>query len=102
MFPNDQPVLLMGVRGNLGLEFHSTGAKRNLHSGNFGGVGPNPTLELIHLLAEMVDRDGRLQVPGASYAEIDVAPADLAAVRALKVDHEGFRESVGAEPTTGT
>jgi len=101
MFPNDQPVLLMGVRGNLGLELHSTGAKRNLHSGNLGGVSPNPTLELVHLLAEMVDRDGKLLVPGASYAEIDVAPADLAAVRALKVDHEGFRDTVGVEPTTG-
>ena len=28
MFPNDQPVLLMGVRGNLGLEFVAKGAKR--------------------------------------------------------------------------
>src|SRR3954470_1595730 len=63
MFPNDQPVLLMGVRGNLGLEFMSRGAKRNLHSGNFGGVAPNPTLDLIHFLAEMVDRDGKLVVP---------------------------------------
>ena len=26
MFPNDQPVLLMGVRGNLGLEFVAKGA----------------------------------------------------------------------------
>src|SRR6478735_4261617 len=40
MFPDDQPVLLMGVRGNLGLEFAARGAKRNLHSGNFGGVEP--------------------------------------------------------------
>ena len=102
MFPNDQPVLLMGVRGNLGLEFVSRGAKRNLHSGNFGGVAPNPTLSLIHLLAELVDRDGKLRVPGAGYADVTVAPADLAAVRALKVDHAGFRESVGTEPTTGT
>ena len=101
MFPNDQPVLLMGVRGNLGLEFAATGAKRNLHSGNFGGVAPNPTLDLIHLLAEMVDREGRLQVPGAGYAEVSVSPADLEAVRSLKVDHAGFRESVGVEPTTG-
>src|SRR6185369_10225090 len=68
MFPDDQPVLLMGVRGNLGIEFAAKGAKRNLHSGNFGGVAPNPTLDLIHLLAEMVDRDGRLRVPGAGYA----------------------------------
>jgi acetylornithine deacetylase/succinyl-diaminopimelate desuccinylase-like protein len=91
----------MGVRGNLGLEFVARGAKRNLHSGNLGGVSPNPTLDLIHLLAEMVDRDGKLLVPGAAYAEVEVAPADLAAVRDLKVDHAEFRESIGVEPTTG-
>src|SRR5437870_5534987 len=72
MFPNDQPVLLMGVRGNLGIEFVARGAKRNLHSGNFGGVAPNPTLDLIHLLSEIVDREGRLLVPGAAYAEVNV------------------------------
>ena len=101
MFPNDQPVLLMGVRGNLGLEFVARGARRNLHSGNFGGVAPNPTLDLIHLLAEMVDRDGKLLVPGAGYAEVTVTPADRAAVSQLKVDRAGFRESVGVEPATG-
>ena len=101
MYPGDQPALLMGVRGNLGLEFAAKGAKRNLHSGNFGGVAPNPTLELIHLLAEMVDREGRLQVPGAGYAEVSVAPADLAAVKSIPMDRAGFVESVGVEPTTG-
>ncbi|HUL97123.1 MAG TPA: M20/M25/M40 family metallo-hydrolase [Usitatibacter sp.] len=101
MFPSDQPVLLMGVRGNLGLEFTARGAKRNLHSGNFGGVAPNPTLDLVHLLAEMVDREGRMLVPGAGYAEIQVAPADLEAVARLRVDHQDFRQSVGCEPTTG-
>ena len=101
MFPNDQPVLLMGVRGNLGIEFVAKGAKRNLHSGNFGGVAPNPTMDLIHLLAEMVDRDGRLTVPGAAYADVKLAAADLEAVRRLTVDHAGFRESVGVAPTTG-
>ena len=101
MYPIDQPALLMGVRGNLGLEFVAKGAKRNLHSGNFGGVAPNPTLQLIHLLAEMVDREGRLQVPGAGYAEVSVAPADLEAVKHIPLDRAGFVESVGAEPTTG-
>jgi acetylornithine deacetylase/succinyl-diaminopimelate desuccinylase-like protein len=101
MFPNDQPVLLMGVRGNLGLEFHAKGARRNLHSGNFGGVAPNPTLELVHLLAEMVDRDGKLRVPGVGYADVRVAAADLDAVKRLPLDRDGFRESVGVDPVTG-
>ncbi len=99
MFPNDQPVLLMGVRGILGLEFAATGAKRNLHSGNFGGVAPNPTLELIHLLAEMADRDGRLRVPGAGYADVTVTPAEAAAVRALPLDREGVMASMGVPPS---
>jgi len=91
----------MGVRGNLGIEFVAKGAKRNLHSGNFGGVAPNPTLDLIHLLAEMVDREGRLVVPGAGYAEVSITPAEAEAVAALSLDHAGFVESVGAEPITG-
>jgi len=99
MFPNDQPVLLMGVRGVLGLEFAATGAKRNLHSGNFGGVAPNPTLDLIHLLAEMVDREGRLTVPGAGYADVTVTPGEAAAVKALPLDREGVMESMGVAPT---
>jgi acetylornithine deacetylase/succinyl-diaminopimelate desuccinylase-like protein len=41
-------------------------------------------------------------VPGVGYADVDIAPADLAAVRALKVDHAGFVETVGTEPTTGS
>jgi acetylornithine deacetylase/succinyl-diaminopimelate desuccinylase-like protein len=99
MFPNDQPVLLMGVRGILGLEFVATGAKRNLHSGNFGGVAPNPTLDLIHFLAAMVDRKGRLLVPGAGYADVTVTPSEAAAVKTLPLDREGVMASMGVAPT---
>jgi acetylornithine deacetylase/succinyl-diaminopimelate desuccinylase-like protein len=99
MFPDDQPVLLMGVRGILGLEFVARGARRNLHSGNFGGVAPNPTLDLVHLLAEMVDRDGRLLVPGAGYADVTVTPGEAAAVRSLPLDREGVMASMGVPPT---
>ena len=99
MYPNDQPALLMGVRGNLGLEFVATGAKRNLHSGSFGGVAPNPTLDLIHLLAEMVDRDGKLLVPGAGYADVTITPSEAAAVRTIPLDLAGVEASIGVKPT---
>jgi acetylornithine deacetylase/succinyl-diaminopimelate desuccinylase-like protein len=57
---------------------------------------------LIHLLAEMVDREGRLTVPGAGYADVKVSATDLEAVKSLKVDHADFVQSVGCEPTTGS
>jgi len=99
MYPNDQPALLMGVRGNLGVEFHATGAKRNLHSGAYGGVAPNPTLELIHLLAEMVDRDGKLLVPGAGYADVTITPSEAEAVKHIPLDLAGVEASIGVKPT---
>ncbi|MBK7658494.1 MAG: M20/M25/M40 family metallo-hydrolase [Betaproteobacteria bacterium] len=99
MYPNDQPALLMGVRGNLGVEFHATGAKRNLHSGAYGGVAPNPTLELIHLLAEMVDRDGKMLVPGAGYAEVTITPSEAEAVKRIPLDLAGVEASIGVKPT---
>jgi acetylornithine deacetylase/succinyl-diaminopimelate desuccinylase-like protein len=101
MFPDDQPVLLCGVRGLLGLEFHATGAARNLHSGNFGGVAPNPTLDLIQLLAAMVDRDGRLRVPGTHNFGEPVSQADRAAIATLPLDRAGVEASMGAPPLTG-
>src|SRR5262249_60607835 len=54
-----------------------------------------------HFLAEMVDREGRLRVPGASYAQVQVAAADLEAVRSLPLDIAGIVESTGVKPTTG-
>jgi acetylornithine deacetylase/succinyl-diaminopimelate desuccinylase-like protein len=99
MYPNDQPALLMGVRGNLGIEFHATGAKRNLHSGAYGGVAPNPTLDLIHLLAEMVDRDGKLLVPGAGFADVTITSAEAEAVKRIPLDLPGVEASIGVRPT---
>ncbi|MBK7658062.1 MAG: M20/M25/M40 family metallo-hydrolase [Betaproteobacteria bacterium] len=87
------------MRGNLGVEFHATGAKRNLHSGAYGGVAPNPTLELIHLLAEMVDREGKMLVPGAGYADVTITPSEAEAVKRIPLDLAGVEASIGVKPT---
>ena len=72
----------------------------NLNVANIERTPGGARVDLV-LMAEMVDREGRLQVPGAGYADVKVAPADLAAVKSLKVDHAGFKESTGVEPITG-
>src|ERR687888_523822 len=46
LFPEGRPVLLFGMRGAVGMELVAEGPSRNVHSGNFGGVVPNPVLEL--------------------------------------------------------
>ncbi|MEM6429566.1 MAG: M20/M25/M40 family metallo-hydrolase [Deinococcota bacterium] len=53
-----------GVRGVLSFELRAKGAKRDLHSGNFGGVAPNPIWTLTHLLASMKNAQGQITIDG--------------------------------------
>src|SRR5579875_1487431 len=46
--PSGAPVISLGNRGILGLTLVAEGAARDTHSGNKGGVVPNPVWMLIH------------------------------------------------------
>src|SRR5258708_1001862 len=56
--------ILFGVRGVLSFELHARGANHDLHSGNWGGVAPNPLWTLVHLLATMKDEHGHVTIDG--------------------------------------
>src|SRR6266567_1823490 len=56
--------LVFGVRGIVTFELRAHGANRPLHSGNWGGVAPNPLWALVHLLASMKDPHNRVTVHG--------------------------------------
>jgi acetylornithine deacetylase/succinyl-diaminopimelate desuccinylase-like protein len=53
-----------GVRGVLSFELRARGAKRDLHSGHWGDVAPNPIWTLVQLLATMKGPDGRVLIDG--------------------------------------
>ena len=56
--------VLFGVRGVLSFELRARGASRDLHSGNFGGIAPNPIWTLVHLLATMKNAQGDITIDG--------------------------------------
>jgi acetylornithine deacetylase/succinyl-diaminopimelate desuccinylase-like protein len=108
--------LVFGVRGVASFELRAGGANRPLHSGNWGGVAPNPLWTLVHLLASMKDRQGRITVDGfhddvrplgeAETEELGRLPVDVDAVKAdLGVEEldapagRGFFERLTAWPT---
>ncbi|WP_234553947.1 dipeptidase [Thermus caliditerrae] len=65
MFAPLTPTLTYGLRGLAYLEVRLQGAKRDLHSGAFGGVAPNPIQALGWLLAKLKDEGtGRVLIPG--------------------------------------
>ena len=58
------PIVTFGVRGMASFELRARCANRDVHSGNFGGVVPNPLWSLVHLLATMKAPDGTITIDG--------------------------------------
>lgn len=56
--------LVYGVRGDVNMGLTVYGAKRPLHSGNYGNWAPNPALKLVQLLSSMKDEQGQVLIKG--------------------------------------
>jgi acetylornithine deacetylase/succinyl-diaminopimelate desuccinylase-like protein len=57
------PSLVYGLRGILYTEIHAQGARHDLHSGEYGGVGPNPIHALALVLAGLKGANGKITIP---------------------------------------
>ncbi len=111
-----QATLMFGVRGIVSFELRAKGANRDLHSGNWGGVAPNPLWTLVHLLTSLKNEDGLVTIegfyddvlPATSLEKEALAklPLDLAKVKAelglTDLDaplERGFYERLSLYPT---
>ncbi len=63
-FSRDIPAITYGLRGIAYFEIRVTGPNRDLHSGSFGGSITNPATSLARILSAMIDRRGKIQIPG--------------------------------------
>lgn len=60
----DMPALISGLRGIIYTEVEVRGAKRDLHSGSYGGVAPNPLHALAVIIVGLKDAEGHIHIPG--------------------------------------
>lgn len=81
-----EPTVCLGVRGIVRFEIVVRGGSSPLHSGNWGGIAPNPAWELVWLLATLRGPDGALGVPGITAGATGLTPGEQAALAALPVD----------------
>jgi acetylornithine deacetylase/succinyl-diaminopimelate desuccinylase-like protein len=58
------PALVNGLRGIIYTEVEVQGARRDLHSGSYGGVAPNPLHALALIIAGLKDAQGHIHIPG--------------------------------------
>ena len=64
MFAEGMPSLLFSLRGLAYFEIEVTGARSDLHSGEYGGSVRNPANALAQIVASLHDADGRVAVEG--------------------------------------
>ncbi|HVB62771.1 MAG TPA: dipeptidase [Ktedonobacteraceae bacterium] len=94
----DIPVLIYGLRGITYTEVEVRGPKRDLHSGEFGGIAPNPFHALALIITGLKDADGHIHIPGL-YDK--VRPPTEAEQTFWRDDPLGIAESLRAEMGTG-
>ncbi|MBI1233738.1 MAG: M20/M25/M40 family metallo-hydrolase [Alphaproteobacteria bacterium] len=88
--PRGDPRIVLGVRGVTSMQLTVHGASRDLHSGHYGNVAPNPAARLAHLIASMRAPDGRVLIDG--FYDGVPAPSDaaLALIESGAYDEDGL------------
>jgi acetylornithine deacetylase/succinyl-diaminopimelate desuccinylase-like protein len=95
------PQIVFGVRGVLSFEMHARGAVTDLHSGNWGGVAPQPLWQLVQVLATMKNARGEITIPGIMEQVAAVTDAERAAMDRLPLDLETLMAGVGMSRLDG-
>jgi acetylornithine deacetylase/succinyl-diaminopimelate desuccinylase-like protein len=98
MLGPDQPTLIYSLRGLALFEIKVRSARRDLHSGSYGGVIHNPHLVLSKILAAMHDENGTITIPGFYD---DVLPLSEEEAKLLSEQPQAFLAETGARQLWG-
>ena len=96
------PAIGYGLRGIGYWEVKVRGPRQDVHSGQYGGGVDNPANVLVRMLASLVDKDGRVTVPGFYDRVRDLNDEERAAYAALPFDEGAWAEETGvSQPMEG-
>jgi acetylornithine deacetylase/succinyl-diaminopimelate desuccinylase-like protein len=101
MFAEGVPSLGFSLRGLAYFEVRVTGAKSDLHSGEYGGAVANPGNALAKIVASLHTADGRVAVPGFYDDVLDWDEETRAEIRTLPHDDGAYRAELGVDALAG-
>jgi acetylornithine deacetylase/succinyl-diaminopimelate desuccinylase-like protein len=93
--PSGKPIISFGVRGVAKFELRAKSAKRDGHSGNFGGVLPQAIWQLVHLLGTMKNAAGEITIEGLHDQVLPPTELDRAAIARLPLDLPALQQELG-------
>lgn len=95
------PAITYGLRGGFGCEVTLTGPDRDLHSGVFGGAVTNPVNALCRIIGELVDSEGRIQIPGEYDDVLELSDEERAQYAELPFDEAAWLQDLGIDAPFG-
>ena len=101
MLGADLPSLTTGLRGLAYWEIEVTGPNRDLHSGHFGGAVANPINALCTMLAQVVDKDGRITIPHFYDDVEELSAEERSMIAQIPFDEEAYKRAIGVKALAG-
>ncbi len=101
MWDVDTPAITTGLRGMVYTEVTLQAAKRDLHSGMYGGSALNPINALTRVLGDLQDADGRVQIPGFYDGVSEVPAAQREQWDSLHFDEAAYLGEIGLSHPVG-
>jgi acetylornithine deacetylase/succinyl-diaminopimelate desuccinylase-like protein len=101
MIGKGAPGITVGLRGLVYFQLDVEGAKRDLHSGGFGGAVENPAFALAQLLAQLKDRNGRITIPDFYDDVRRLPPGERRALARLPFRDRIFQKDLGVPTLFG-
>jgi acetylornithine deacetylase/succinyl-diaminopimelate desuccinylase-like protein len=101
MISNEQPSIDTGLRGLAYMEVEVIAAKKDLHSGVYGGAVANPINVLCEMIASMHDENKHISIPGFYEAVLELTNAERMALNLAPFDLEEYKKELGIDEVMG-
>jgi acetylornithine deacetylase/succinyl-diaminopimelate desuccinylase-like protein len=95
------PALTYALRGVVAFEVTVHGPSRDLHSGIYGGTVDNPALALCQILAQLRDKQGRVNIPGFYDGVAKLSARERKEAARLPLSAAAYRKFLGVPELFG-
>jgi acetylornithine deacetylase/succinyl-diaminopimelate desuccinylase-like protein len=97
----DQPALMIGLRGLCNLQIDVRAARNDTHSGTFGGTIMNPIHALVRLLDTMHTPQGAITVEGFYDAVRPLSESEQDQIAEIPFDEASYKAELGVDELFG-
>ena len=96
-----RPAIVAGLRGVSHFTVRLEAANYDLHSGEHGGIAPNPAQGMAELIASLHNPDGSIAVRGFCDHVVPPTDEERAAAESAAVTPEEYEKTTGVAPVGG-